>query len=542
MTQQVTIDRVQARFRVPAHIEGTRHRLDRIVQNALSNPLEDALSRLGISSDELFCVRRLHVPVTFNLAQSDTYLRDTWIEELVSRLEALQDSGGIVRYDSRSHALIAAARSLASGDSSRAWALRQLGMWPSSSGASAAETTEAVVAALCADPNSIVPVFRELAAQPTEFVRFEAMVSRAQWHRLAEAAVAVHGGRAEVLSEFPAPDGLPLDATRRPKAGEAKRADTQARRLLGQSRIGKAAAELGQPTAPVALAALVIAEVSPPALSTRTGELPHLIDTLRRLIASGDHASPEEQSETKPVRTPDGVEDPEQHERTGGSQLESNHVNVSAVASETRTDPPVITPIALAPYATDPETHSDVTARAETRLADRAASSTTRRTGTTSYGGLMYAVHIVDELKLWEEIASESGLAHRPFRFLLNALACALAPVESSDPVALAFAGLSPDDDASFRDEDPLSEEERTRIRFHARRICRRMRQRMQWAGRKSVVNRVFCESAEILADPGWIEVRFPMESISIDIRKSGLDLNPDFVPWLGVIVRFSYV
>ena len=39
----------------------------------------------------------------------------------------------------------------------------------------------------------------------------------------------------------------------------------------------------------------------------------------------------------------------------------------------------------------------------------------------------------------------------------------------------------------------------------------------------------------------GSIEVRFPLSAVDTRVRRAGLDLDPDFVPWLGCVVRFSY-
>jgi hypothetical protein len=46
---------------------------------------------------------------------------------------------------------------------------------------------------------------------------------------------------------------------------------------------------------------------------------------------------------------------------------------------------------------------------------------------------------------------------------------------------------------------------------------------------------------AEVVADPGWIEVRFALESVSTELRRAGLDLDPGYVPWLGVVLKFFY-
>ena len=47
--------------------------------------------------------------------------------------------------------------------------------------------------------------------------------------------------------------------------------------------------------------------------------------------------------------------------------------------------------------------------------------------------------------------------------------------------------------------------------------------------------------TAQIATDPGWIEVRFSLADVSTEIRLAGLDLDPNYVPWLGVVVRFAY-
>jgi hypothetical protein len=46
---------------------------------------------------------------------------------------------------------------------------------------------------------------------------------------------------------------------------------------------------------------------------------------------------------------------------------------------------------------------------------------------------------------------------------------------------------------------------------------------------------------AELRIDPGWIEARFDLDDVSIDVRRAGLDLDPGYLPWLGAVVRFTY-
>ena len=42
--------------------------------------------------------------------------------------------------------------------------------------------------------------------------------------------------------------------------------------------------------------------------------------------------------------------------------------------------------------------------------------------------------------------------------------------------------------------------------------------------------------------DHGWVELRLPLDAVSPDLRRAGLDLDPGWLPWLGAVVRFVYV
>ena len=47
--------------------------------------------------------------------------------------------------------------------------------------------------------------------------------------------------------------------------------------------------------------------------------------------------------------------------------------------------------------------------------------------------------------------------------------------------------------------------------------------------------------TAAVEADPGWIDARLSLDEVSIDVRRAGLDLDPGWLAWLGVVVRFVY-
>jgi hypothetical protein len=59
---------------------------------------------------------------------------------------------------------------------------------------------------------------------------------------------------------------------------------------------------------------------------------------------------------------------------------------------------------------------------------------------------------------------------------------------------------------------------------------------------RTKLLDSVWRRGAEVVWDPGWIDVQLSLQEVSIEVRRAGLDLDLGFVPWLGVVVRFVYV
>ena len=60
------------------------------------------------------------------------------------------------------------------------------------------------------------------------------------------------------------------------------------------------------------------------------------------------------------------------------------------------------------------------------------------------------------------------------------------------------------------------------------------------WRG-PALLSRLLCRDARISADPGWIDVHFALRDVSVDLRRAALDLDPGFLPWLGVVLRYRY-
>ncbi|MBK9755833.1 MAG: hypothetical protein IPO88_20470 [Nannocystis sp.] len=169
--------------------------------------------------------------------------------------------------------------------------------------------------------------------------------------------------------------------------------------------------------------------------------------------------------------------------------------------------------------------------------------SVDRPTGATELGGLLFLIHILAALDLPTELAADPTFAHRSPRWVLHRLALALTPANDSDPAVLAFAGLPPDAPPPSRDEPPATSSETDRLDELACRITAALHVRLGEPPQPASVllDWVCRRPARIVADPGWFAVHLSLRRVDTGLRRAGLDLDPDFVPWLGVVLKFIY-
>jgi hypothetical protein len=153
----------------------------------------------------------------------------------------------------------------------------------------------------------------------------------------------------------------------------------------------------------------------------------------------------------------------------------------------------------------------------------------------TGNGGLVYLLHVVAAEGLPTALCDEP----RGLRWWLHGLGCVLANAGERDPAVLAFAGLAPDAEPPSTRLPAATEDERDRLRTLAAGIEARLARLVE--AEPIGMTELVARPAEVLFERGWIEVRFPSSAVDTRVRRAGLDLDPDFVPWLGCVVRFSY-
>lgn len=165
-----------------------------------------------------------------------------------------------------------------------------------------------------------------------------------------------------------------------------------------------------------------------------------------------------------------------------------------------------------------------------------------RALGRTQAGGLLFLLGLVRDLDLADALVEE--LPGRPLRFCLHHLARCLLALADDDPALLAFCGLRPTEPSPTEGEEPLTEEESARLAPMADRLIAALRARLsdQERSRRELLTWLCLRPAEIDADLGWFSVKMPSDRVETEIRRAGLDLDPGYLPFLGVVMVFLYV
>lgn len=545
------IHHFRARYRLPPHGVGERRRLDTILTSALGEAMDAALVGFPLGPSEELCIRHLQVPVRLRLDRTDGVLAAEWGEAVVSAIRSAPCLPGpataaaaappveVVRYHSRGHALFDISARLVVGDRRRVWAWRQLDLWRAGETVTDAEAVREWVRTLVREPGWVVPVLKWLA----ETHRLEALARRLEgshWLSLAAAALEFNGvpltwkdltGTAgsdhREHGVGPTSPTWTSGAISQPQT--ATLLDRIVPRILRDSWIAKALPihRVGSPGAP-GWAALALLE-SDPGWAIRTpGEW---IPLLRRMteapgrtllpVASKDPSIPREVPATlsPPSATP---------------------------------DPPDLRNVEWADR--DAHVHDrDDTATWKSAEADEppeAIAEDIRRRGRTRFGGLLFLLNLLPAVGIPGRLATVfPAFGVREVLYWLGLRLVGELGYDSEevrdDPAILGFAGWVP---GAARPEEAAWEVQDTEgIGSLAREVVRELERLLPPTESESEpesatrLRTVCLREAEVVADPGWIEVRFRLKDVSTDLRRVGLDLDPGYLPWLGVVMRFAY-
>jgi hypothetical protein len=522
----LTIDRVRARYRLPPSDDEGRRRLNGVLERALGPTLEASLAGTGIRDGELVCIRRLDVSFHARLTRTEAALAGEWAQAFAAELRRSVADGTavVVRYPSPAAALLDLVRRVARGDLTRAWAWRSLGLWEGPGDAAPRERARGVVAALSTRPELAAPVLERSAEDPVVRHFLFGRVARLDWTRLAAAALAATG--LDPVLARPVAGPAPVGKAGAGEVGGRGRSGRPEGAVT--SRLARAAGAVGveAATAP-AVAALALLATEPGLLHGHRDpgtRIAAVARTLVRPVSGGAGSAP------GAGRAPTG---------RGGRRA------ATPPADARRPGTPDVRP-GGAPYEDRPPAAPPAGEAEGDGVDGRAGGEAARGTveAPTAYGGLLFFLNLVGDPAGLAPPGPPPSPSPRSPRWTLNRLGARLAGAPHDDPAVLAFCGTGPGESPPARTGPAPTAAEDAALDAAARRLrhaaCAALDGAEGEAGR--ITRELVRRDAVVAADPGWIEVRFSLRDLAPDVRRAGLDLDPGWLPWLGVVVRFAYV
>lgn len=559
--ESLHIKQLKTRYRLPvssgdASIPEMRKRLDGLLKEVMDEALEAALEYEGIGSHEEICIRQVHAPVRLRLAESDQMLIDQWSQSLAQYIRRAIDegsSGAVVRYPARINGYVDFTTGVALGCLNRAWAWSQLGIADLSEGASQLAAQEQLLIALEREPHFIVPVLKQLANQG-HFRALAQRLSADDWHVLMQAAGVGWRAGAElqsILSQMvaqPLPIGLPAESSVSdlddesvdlPNSAESrlwkKASETVvvqlASSLLARSSIGQillAAPQLyrSAQSSLESLLVLIVLEVEPTLMRQPQSQVEAMLSALAMVLIGSDSGKTDvarkKQCQTGRDTTAKAANEKNQQPQNDAALTQQN------------SEPEPQEQQALAPDTDEPAVEEYPLPTPVTPVE-------------TDFGGLLYLLSLVDALKLPDAIVAASCFEQRSFQWVLYYLALKLIPLSELDPALLAFCGLGGEEALPWRDQPELNEGELQWFDQATESLVQLLRERLVQQpdqppqGRELLLDRVCRRQAQIISEPGWLEIVFPLDTVSTEIRRAALDLDPGYLPWLGQVVKFRY-
>lgn len=521
---EVTLQKLKTHYFLSPADWAAQRKLDGLQLKVLDDSFALASDRAGLPQDGELCLRNVSVPVHLRLDSSEQSMSAHWTTTLAESIaDAIRNGPGSQRvfYYSRPQAVFDFAVSVSRGDYERVWAWRLLGLWQGKPEADADNAIRQLVRALSRELHLIVPALRLIASQGY-LPSLSRRLSTNDWLKLAESAL-IHAG------VF-----VPAGVHDRPPSS---RAFSYALRVLKRSQIlagiksSESLAAADERTRD-AVAGLVVMDAEPVLLYSKVAT--EVIAVIAKSLSGSE--SETKLPQAKPVTAPAA--------QKGATSLAPRPFEQPA--RQAVTDANLETGIAPDQPVRPPDWTSNIdesdldfgaATTPENELPDR------RERAATDCGGLLYLLNLIAFIDLPQQIVDDSALRSRPLAWTLHQLAMTLALVDANDAAALAFAGLSPGATPPSEEEPPADETETAALRSFAVRIVECLGSLLsdEYESSRALLDFVCRRRAEVVADPAWIEIRFSLDQVCTEIRRAGLDLDPGYVTWLGVVVKFVY-
>jgi hypothetical protein len=554
-------------------------RVRRLLRGMVDWRLDDAITAADLPPGE-WCVRRMDVPVRLDAGRPDAVVQSAWAEEIAAALGNLlrhpPPGQQLAYYPRTMDALADMLGTLAVGHAERAWAWRQLGLLEPGDPDPHVAPCGAALAALRRRAAEAIPAL-VAAVRLAGVDALHRLFGSNGWDQVARLVIALHRADGGLVTPWTGDSGSdspprigPLPVTRheppdRPRPSVADNHGEPGRSPVAGGRGGQqstgshvshrlvrsirarsplavafARARIRPDVATAWAWAVLAAADAEPALFGR----PVARSTLA-MLAQG-FAVPPSAGIARTASTTESTTGQETAVRRqiSGHEAESAPGPTAATADGRAEAAGGGTAADMRAEAAGGAAAAD--GRAEATAETRAAELDTdglRDTGPsawpTDWAGLLFFLATAAEAGLPEGILSDEVLADQPLSWTLYQLARRLTPAaEPTDPALFALAGLAPGDEP----QQPQAAEA-AHLDAHAAGWAHVTAARL---GRSEhhpfdVAGQLAARTGSIMVSPGWIEVHLDLGDVDIDVRRAGLDVDPGWVPWLGVVVIFVY-
>lgn len=560
MDAGVEIGLLQRRYRLPAVEPLTRRRLDGLTETLLRDRLPEVLERLGIRPEAAACLRELRLDLTYRPGMGEAECLEAWTEHLTRDLAAALERAApddVIRYRSRVEAFVDAALALASGRLERGWAWKALGITAADHRATPTRLASQWRAQLAGAPELPAVLRRLIRTDAVAPMLARGLLRRRDLADLGRAHLRALGregaletpvarGLHRLETEAGTPTGTGGGAQRGTRGGEDRVvAVNRAARVLRNSRILKTIKGEPVPDEAMALAVLPILEVEPGLLAEPVASLGPLLRAIAGEILPA--AAPEDLHKAvgKPAAdlvVPFRSKAPR---RDAAPTLASEPSGTKKITSATK----ATTHALNEPEADGTGSRAEPSRNSGEEGAAGSAplppapfhESTAPETLCSEAGGLFILINAMKRFGTVERLLADPALADRPLERTLEDFALAAAPVPLRDPALAVFSDRAPDDPPWRVQDGPPDSEEATALAREVESLRDGLADLLPDRNRNELLSWVVLREARIEISSGWITTTLPLACVDTGLRRAGLDLHPDYVPWLGCVVRIDY-
>ncbi|WP_137939883.1 hypothetical protein [Chitinivorax sp. B] len=491
MSTTVAIGRMQSKLHVPAD---QLTRAQAVQQLLLDDTLEPRLHALA-PDDELVLIRRVALPLTLSASHTDWQAAQLWGDAIARAIQCELDrcgGDGIVRFRHPAAALQTMAECAWQHDDRLDWAWRRLA-WLPAGVVSASQRRDAVFAQLRAQPAWVVPMLQGWRAESLLLPRLLALAA----YERQELLIALYGAHGTAISaQWSAMAELLACCTQFDQT--AAQAEKGTSRWSSRPRFPWGhdwqVALSQQPATQAAVLAAIHWVLDQPMLLCRpAAALQAKVMVTLQAVRRGNTASDVVPRKLQLAKQP------------AVQSAAEPTPNLSPAADDLATWPALAKPVC----------------------------------GETEYGGLLLISPLLESSGA---LATLTTSTHPPLPAMLTWLATVLVPMlPARDPARLAFAGLAPDAELPLDWRAPCPPDCLESLLRARHQLWDSLAIRIPpWSG-PGLIEQLARRHALIRVEPGWIDVCYRLSDVCLDIRRAGLDLDPGYLPWLGLVMRYCY-